>query len=234
MNRYLILIFFVLFLPIFGFSQYKYIFDSPLAADIHGKTLVIKKLKEMGLSSDDDLKKFISQLDSAIQIQKHAALYYEKGRCLYLLDKYEEALVNFTRASLLEPKLYLAFKGKGDAKKSLNDYYGAIVDYTAALEIKTSNNDSEDKDEFVLVQLYGSRGQSLAVIGKYEEAIDELTKAIERVGKDDFTHLGFYYYLRGLSYVGLDSKKSGCEDLSKAIEYGDTRALEMIKSYCNE
>ena len=41
------------------------------------------------------------------------------------------------------------------------------------------------------------------------------------------------YLNRGASKIMLGQKDSGCLDLSKAGELGDTKAYGLIKKYCN-
>ena len=40
------------------------------------------------------------------------------------------------------------------------------------------------------------------------------------------------YYRRGLAKLYIKEKDSGCLDLSKAGELGDSRAYEEIQKYC--
>ncbi len=137
----------------------------------------------------------------------------------------------------------------GNAKFKLQDYLGAIDDYTCAIEI---NSDYLD----CLIM----RGNSRDSIEYYNGAISDYTKAIELNPKNadyyfyrgsskeklqhnngainDFTtaieinpNNANYYYKRGLIRASLG--QNVCVDFNKAARLHHTEAIEFVKKYCN-
>jgi tetratricopeptide (TPR) repeat protein len=64
-------------------------------------------------------------------------------------------------------------------------------------------------------------------MGNYREALEDFSNAISL--KPKFPEA---YYNRGLIYILLSDRKSGCEDLSKAGELGILDAYRVMKRYC--
>jgi len=62
----------------------------------------------------------------------------------------------------------------------------------------------------------------------YSGAISDYNKAIEI--NPDYAEA---YSNRGIAKINLGQKDSGCLDLSKAGELGDSQAYEAIKDLCN-
>ena len=60
------------------------------------------------------------------------------------------------------------------------------------------------------------------------KVISDFIKAIE-INPNDAEA----YYNRGIAKIKLGQKDSGCLDLSKAGELGDSQAYEAIKDLCN-
>jgi len=117
------------------------------------------------------------------------------------------------------PKEYEEHVGKifllrGDLKKEIKDYKGAIADYTKAIEIGRYS--------------YSILGDLKLEIKDYQGAISDYSKAIKNCPKDSDT-----YYYRGIANQKLGKKESACLDFSKAGELGYKKAYEMIKKYCN-
>jgi tetratricopeptide (TPR) repeat protein len=105
----------------------------------------------------------------------------------------------------------------GDAKFKLEDYRGAIADYTKAIEI----------DPKSAVAFHG-RGFSKGNLKDFRGAIEDLTKAFEIDPQNSS-----YYFFRGVSKIGLEQIDSGCLDLSKAGELGHEAAYDRIRELCN-
>ena len=77
-------------------------------------------------------------------------------------------------------------------------------------------------------QTYIDSGHRKQSQGDYRGAINDYTKAIEL--KPNFATA---YNNRGLAKILMGQKDSGCLDLSKAGELGNTEAYETIRQYCN-
>ena len=107
---------------------------------------------------------------------------------------------------------------KGNVKLRLQDYKGAIADFTKAIEL----------DPSYVKEAYYNRGLSKARLQDNRGAIADFTKAIEFD-----PNYASAYVNRGLSKLMLNQKDSGCLDLSKAGELGHSEAYEVIRQLCN-
>jgi len=76
---------------------------------------------------------------------------------------------------------------------------------------------------------YYNRGVALASLGKYDEALFDFRRAVDR--KKNFAE-GFYNL--GLIHLLLKDKNRGCIHLSQAGELGVTDAYRVMKRFCYE
>ena len=109
------------------------------------------------------------------------------------------------------------FVESGNKKSSLEDYYGAIADFTKAIEINPD-----------FYQAYYERGNSKQDLEDYYGAIADYTKAIEL--NPDYANP---YYNRGLAKHSLGDINGACSDVRKAINLGRTDSLDFIGKECN-
>ena len=77
--------------------------------------------------------------------------------------KYDEALEGYNMALLINSKSSLAYFGRGNVKFAINDFRGAIVDFTQAIEIDTSNFD-----------YYLNRSKAYEKLGVSEKAANDM------------------------------------------------------------
>ena len=89
---------------------------------------------------------------------------------------------------------------KGVAKNYLQDYRGAIQDFSKALELNPLDT-----------VIYVCWGFSKSELKDYTQAIQDYDKAKELNPK-----YADAYYLRGLAKLQLNDKNAGCLDLSNA------------------
>lgn len=112
----------------------------------------------------------------------------------------------------------MPFFARGNVKMKLQDYYGAIADYSSAISINEN-----------YIEAYFNRGKAKQFLQAYEDAINDCTKIIQINPKNVDA-----YYLRGILRINFGDLKNGCLDLSKAGEMGDMKAYEAIKEKCNQ
>ena len=110
-----------------------------------------------------------------------------------------------------------AYNNIGVAKERLQDYRGAIADYTKAIEINPNYADT-----------YGNRGNAKERLQDYRGAIADYNKAIELI-----PNYANAYNTRGLAKAALKDLDGACLDWSKAGELGSSGAYDLIKKYCN-
>ena len=149
----------------------------------------------------------------------------------------------------------LEYMSSGNAKRDNKDFYGAISDYTKAIEL---NPDSEGNSGFFYfrgfskyvlgdnngaiayfsksIELkadfeksYHFRGRAKSEIKDYIGAFNDICKAIELNPNDDS-----YYSFRGLllSIFNLDNTYL-CEDYKKACDLGNGDACKWYDEKCN-
>ena len=103
----------------------------------------------------------------------------------------------------------------GNTLLKINDFQGAIEEYTTAIDLYPDS-----------AKALNSRGMVKMELKDYIGAITDLNKAIRYDPKLAEA------YNRGFAKIKLGRRKSGGEDLSKAGELGHLRAYEAIKKYC--
>jgi len=106
---------------------------------------------------------------------------------------------------------------RGNSKYDLQDYRGAIQDYSKAIELDPSNADA-----------YYNRGNAKRKLQDYRGAIQDYSKAIELDPSKSEA-----YGNRGLAKYFLNDIDGACLDWSKAGELGIYDAYDSIKEYCN-
>ena len=141
---------------------------------------------------------------------------------------------------------------KGDAKSDSGDYYGAIYEYTKAIELgdfyppalvnralakaKIGDLSSAFEDINYVIKIvpefgkpYYFRGLLKSNYSKdYYGAISDYTKAIE-LNPDDANS----YLQRGISKSILGDANGSCADWRKAVSFGNSTASQKLKDQCN-
>ena len=108
------------------------------------------------------------------------------------------------------------FAKGGFEKFKLKDYYGAIGDYTKAIEIKPNRG-----------VYYSLRGDAKRELKDYYGAIGDYTKAIEIDPNDAYA-----YANRGGMKEILKNLKGACVDWKKAAELGNKDAADWLAQNC--
>ncbi len=104
----------------------------------------------------------------------------------------------------------------GIEKSQKGDYYGAIADFTKAIE----QYPNESKP-------YHYRGINKYNLKDYAGAIEDFTKAVELNPK-----FSDAFYMRGMAKVGAKRKSEACPDFQKANDLGNTAASYALDKYC--
>lgn len=185
-----------------------------------------------------------------------AGTYYLKGLALYMYKKYSDAQQSFGKAidkgykddsvylyrgvSFLNSNLndsavtwlstYLSKKAKDKAAllyrarayKGIKDTVNSIKDYTTIIAIDSK-----------YMEAYWERGYIAYQQKRYQDAIDDFTKCIANLPKENKGDNVYYY--RAYAYRDLGNKKTEmCADLQKAKELGNKNAASAITLYCTE
>ena len=105
----------------------------------------------------------------------------------------------------------------GYDKAQVKDYYGAIADYTKAIELNPNDADA-----------YYNRGNSKRNLKDYYGGIADYTKAIEL--NPNYANA---FLNRGISKEILGDLNCACADLKKAARLGREDAAKWVANKCN-
>jgi len=147
--------------------------------------------------------------------------YYHGGWLKQQLREYKNAIRDFTKALELgfSPDGHgtkeLALGGRAECKFGIDDYYGAINDFSAALEL--------DKG----YTWHLGRGKAYLSLDLIEKSIADFSSAISLDPKIDKAYL-----YRGIARLDKDKVKA-CLDFSNAGELGSNKAYDLIKEHCS-
>ena len=174
--------------------------------------------------------------------------YYDIGLKFFQKRENMEAISNLNRAIKINPNYAEAYQLRATVKTYLRDRYGAISDYSKAIELGEFvyvqrgvekerlgdlNGALSDYDKAIEINpnyewAYSNRALIKEDLGDYEGALSDWTKAIE-ILPNDWVNLKF----RGLLKIKMGLKESGCLDLSRVGEMGISLAYDLIKEHCN-
>jgi tetratricopeptide (TPR) repeat protein len=115
--------------------------------------------------------------------------YIVKGNNKMLLGDYKGAILEFTKAVIIDPRLPHSYTSRGAAKIEIHDYEGAIEDCLQALKLhfrseveaeKKNSKNSKEKPSHsnpVYAKLYSMIGTAKLLMGNREEALVDLNSA---------------------------------------------------------
>lgn len=114
--------------------------------------------------------KALAAYNRAIQTDPHFTEGYFKLAELYLdLKQYRNAISNFDKVIDVNPKVQGAYHDRGVAKLQSNDFYGAISDFSSALDNKLADPKLA----------YENRADAYVKVRNYDNAIKDYTQAIK-------------------------------------------------------
>jgi tetratricopeptide (TPR) repeat protein len=220
---------------LYGYAFYARGFNNILLNDLQGalsdlnRSIFINPEYSSALKSRAIVKARLKDYEGAINdyLQfnnlepENKTAYFEIGLVKRLQKKYFEAIKFFNLAiEFNNSPLSECYYQRGITKKDLNDYRGAVLDFTKALEISPN-----------FYACYYDRGVAKSHLEDNTGAILDLTKYITQSPNGEY--IKFAYSRRGLAKIGLNQKESGCLDFSKSGELGYEGAYENIKLFCN-
>ncbi|WP_289103847.1 tetratricopeptide repeat protein [uncultured Fusobacterium sp.] len=147
------------------------------------------------------LKK-IKELDKKIKLDpKNEVNYFNRGWNYSELEKYQEAINDYTSAIILNPNYANAYLNRGWCYGELGNYKKAIDDHTISIKLNPNNANA-----------YFNRGWNYSELGKHQEAIDDYTAAINLDPND-----ANVYFNRGWIYGELKKYQEAIDDYTAAI-----------------
>ncbi|EMO84364.1 tetratricopeptide repeat protein [Leptospira santarosai] len=177
--------------------------------------------------------------------------YFSRGYIAEMEKDFENAETLYLKAIEINPKFGQAFANLGYLMMNLGKPYGYAMDYYQnAIQLEPNNSDFHSGLCYTYMKdpnpsngikycnkavelnsknslAYLSRASLRLTCHDPRGAIRDLNLAIKL--KPDLSEA---YQLRGLSQIVLGNKDSGCADLSKSGELGNTAVYENMKEFC--
>lgn len=158
---------------------------------------------------------------------------YLSAYCHFKLKDFKSAENNFAQVYKINPShrytcLFYA-QSKIDqidlsserTEMDLTVMQNAVKILTKGIKL-TSKNIPND----ILASYYATRGQLLQLLDDFEDALSDLTKAIELDPQGD------YYSRRAMTYYFMEKSDLACADFEKGKELGEIYNEEEIKKIC--
>jgi tetratricopeptide (TPR) repeat protein len=128
-------------------------------------------------------------------------LYEGRGAGYELLENYQQAIHDYTRAIALDPHLVNAYNARGFVYYKFKEYQSAIEDFNQAIELDSK-----------YASPYLNRGRVYSALKEYEQAIEDYNQAITLDSKRSSA-----YHERGLAYSALKEYQRAIADFDQAI-----------------
>ncbi len=183
--------------------------------------------------------------------EKHS-FYFQKGRCLAAMKKFEPAIQAFNQAQdegessvIFYLEWARAYVELGQLEKAIGDLENAQLLYpgnsnlfynSAVIKEEVGDFGAAVLDYSKAIKLnpedavaYYGRANSKARKGDLAAGIADLDKAID-LDRSNAT----YYKVRANFYYQMKNKDKACFDWRKAVEFGDEKARFSIDKYCNK
>jgi len=185
---------------------------------------IIKSLRAVDLEEEalrlwrDDLKKSREKikdyLSEAIRLDPaYAGALIARGSLLNLLEDYQQAIVDFTRAIDINSEDRRAYINRGISYRNAGQPEKALNDYNYAIQLNP-------KDAGV----YNNRGNVYSQLGKDREALSDYNTSIQIN-----PHSPQSFYNRGKTWIRLRRTAEAIEDFTKAISLDPA----YIEAYIN-
>lgn len=171
----------------------------------------------------NDYKGAIADFSKAIeQNSTFIDAYRCRGKVKSFRGNYNEAILDYNEAIKINPKnkyTYEEYYDRGLAKIELNDYHGALNDFTKDLEFQ--------KNSWIL---YAKRGLSKYYLKDYYGALQDCNKAV-----NIHNYMGYSYFVRGITKIKINDMKGACSELNRADELNTMegqKCRDSIEKYC--
>lgn len=154
------------------------------------------------------------QTDQAIvKFSKHGPFYTLKAQIFLKLGQTYDARAAVEQALDLAPDYALSYWIRGLIHQQQNNPSAAIGDFNRVLEL-------DDQNPMLMAQATGSRGMALTDLGRYTEALDDLSRAIEArpsaIAERQF---------RAVAYLALGRLKQVESDIAVLLAYEPDNAM---------
>jgi serine/threonine protein kinase/Flp pilus assembly protein TadD len=119
------------------------------------------------------------------------------------------AIADCDKGLKVNPNSASLYAGRGNIRLAMENYQGAVQDYSRTLEIAEAAGGDPRREQAA----YSNRASALVQLQDFDGALADVNKALEL--KDDAPE---DYYKRGLIYVMKGDKETGAADMRKAAD----------------
>lgn len=170
-------------------------------------------------------------------------------------NQFDRAIVNFTEAIKLKPKLLTAYNNRCLTNIYLENYSRAIEDCSSALQIQPNSDlayldrglayyrlgqytkaiddyNSVLKIKPYIAEAYYNRGLIKTAEKEYLSAIEDYDRALTQIAQIDRIQLANIYNSRGLAHLGLNHLHQAMSDLDLAVRLNADNAETYYDRAC--
>ncbi len=143
--------------------------------------------------------------------------FFNRAQDKFELTEYEEAILDYDKALELSPtEICLVYSMRGNAKRNLGDFKGAISDQNKALDFDPLYADG-----------YFNRGSAKYKMEDFSGAIEDYTQVIKINPKDSDA-----LFNRANIKKEIGDMRGACEDWKRGAELGDEDAVKLVQEHC--
>ncbi len=143
--------------------------------------------------------------------------FFNRAQDKFELANYEEAILDYDKALELSPnEICLIYSMRGNAKRNLGDFDGAISDQNIALAFDPLYTDG-----------YFNRSSAKFQKRDFDGAIRDYSQVIKMNPKDSDA-----FFNRAYVKKEVGDMKGAYEDWRKAAALGDDEAAKLLKEHC--
>lgn len=191
-------------------------------------------------------------LDTCIMIDSNYYAFYLKGINYSHLYQYQDAIVQFNYAIVLNDTFADGYNYRGLVESNLKEYEFAILDFKRAISLNNKTPFAHNNlgiayenlgrladaiKEYKLSTKYEpylgggwyNLGRVYTNFGITNKAIKYLNKAANLDAE-----ISDIYYLLGINYQNKGDKQNACKYYLQALELQHTKAQDKIDNYCNK
>lgn len=154
----------------------------------------------------------VKDITEAIRLEPAASYHATRALVYEDMEQYDKAITDYTEAIRLEPEA-LYFNNRGLLYYVTSHFEQAIKDFDNSIHLIPDNYEA-----------YLFRGIVCSELGRYEQVIEDLNKAIEFLPFRDIYPLDYIYILRANANIELGQYDMATEDYHEAISIDSSLA----------
>jgi len=123
--------------------------------------------------------------NKSITDEQIANVYYNKGRCLLSLARYNEAIQMFTNYLKKNKNSYEVYFKRAVCYYNVHKYKKALYDLSYLIqELDNENNNKEENDDELWAEIYFLRSKAYINMNKIESGLNDINKFFELIEKE--------------------------------------------------